>query len=164
MIYPHLKRIIGSWIQIRTLLAIYILLAVIAAFQSYYLPKKHSTDGKQTFTHYNNYIIFKQSCFHLLEGKDLYKEYPDEHWDFYKYSPVFALMFGVFAWLPDLAGLILWNLVNVLILFLGIYRLPLPANKKKVFILLILLIELMTSLQNGQSNGMIAGLIIFSFD
>jgi hypothetical protein len=158
-----LKKIISTWINIRTLIVFYILLAIIAAVQSYYLPVKVSEDGEKHYTHYNNYLIFKQSHYHLLEGKDLYKEYPDEHWDFYKYSPAFALFFGIFAWLPDLLGLCLWNLTNVLFLLFAIHYLPAPDAKKKIFMLITIIIELMTSLQNGQSNGLVAGLIILSF-
>lgn len=158
-----MKKIIASWFNFRTLIVIYVLLAVIAAVQSYYLPVKTSENGEIHYTHYNNYLIFKQSHFHLLEGKDLYKEYPEEHWDFYKYSPAFALFFGIFAWLPDLIGLCLWNLTNVLFLLFAIHYLPAPEYKKKVLILFTIAIELMTSLQNGQSNGLVAGLIILAF-
>lgn len=158
-----LKKIIKTWINIRALIVFYVLLAVIAAFQSYYLPVKVSQNGEKHFTHYNNYLIFKQSHFHLMEGKDLYSEYPEEHWDFYKYSPTFALFFGIFSWLPDLLGLCLWNLTNVLFLLFAIQYLPGPDAKKKILMLITIIIELMTSLQNGQSNGLVAGLIILSF-
>ena len=54
-------------------------------------PKTFEPNGI-TYTHYNNYIIFKQSYFHLIENKDLYTLYPNEHWDYYKYSPTFSLL------------------------------------------------------------------------
>jgi hypothetical protein len=48
-------------------------------------------------------------------------------------------------------------------LLCAIWYLPVAGQQKKILIVLSLLIELMTSLQNEQSNGLIAGLIIFSF-
>lgn len=152
-----------SWINIRTLVTICSLLAIVAAVQSYYLPAMTAAGSEHLYPRYNNYIIFKQSYFHLVEGDNLYQQYPEESWDLYKYSPTFALFFGILAWLPDLPGLILWNLINSLFLLCAIWYLPVAGQQKKMLIVLSLLIELMTSLQNEQSNGLIAGLIIFSF-
>jgi len=115
------------------------------------------------YTHYNNYLIFKQSFFHLIENYDLYKLYPNEHWDLYKYSPTFALLIAPIAVLPDAAGLLIWNLLNVLILFFAIWKLPVSSDKSRLFMLGFILIELITSIQNSQSNALIAGLIIFAF-
>lgn len=97
-----------SWINIRTLVTICSLLAIVAAVQSYYLPAMTAAGSEHLYPRYNNYIIFKQSYFHLVEGDNLYQQYPEESWDLYKYSPTFALFFGILAWLPDLPGLILW--------------------------------------------------------
>ena len=46
---------------------------------------------------------------------------------------------------------------------MAVYYLPRLNDLQKGLILLIVLIELMTSMQNEQSNGLIAGLIILSF-
>ncbi len=121
-------------------------------------------DGNIQYTHYNNYRIFIQSYYHLIENRDLYVLYPKEHWDFYKYSPTFALFMAPFAYLPDSLGLFLWNLLNVLVLFLAIWKLPFQSRKTHLFILAIILIELITSTQNSQSNALIAGLIVFAFN
>lgn len=115
------------------------------------------------YTHYNNYKIFKESYFHLIGNKDLYQLYPNEHFDYYKYSPTFSLLMAPLAYLPDLLGLFLWNLLNVLVLFLALWKLPLQNNRTRIFMLGIILIELITSIQNAQSNALIAGLIIFAF-
>jgi len=45
------------------------------------------------YSHYNNYIIFKQSFYHLIAQKDLYIHYPQEQYDLFKYPPTFALLF-----------------------------------------------------------------------
>jgi len=145
------------------ILGIYILLSVIAGTQSVLLGKMQENKGKHEFLKYNNYIIFKQSYPHLLQGKDLYKAYPENYEDLYKYSPTFALAFGAFAVLPDAIGLSLWNLLNAMILFFSFIYLPKVDMKKKIIMLMVIATELMTSLQNSQANGLVAGLIIFSF-
>ncbi len=140
---------------------IYILLAVFAGTQAYFLGPKTFGDG--IYTYYNNFVIFKQSFFHLVQHKDLYLLYPGEHWDYFKYSPSFAFLFAPLALMPSYLGLICWNLINAIGLFLVILYLPKVPDKSKKFILLFIVIELMTSLQNSQSNGLIAALIIGSF-
>lgn len=146
----------------RIILAVYILFSLAASVQSYLRSKKHINNSEVAYTKYNNYIIFKQSFYHLINDRDLYSVYPEEHWDLYKYTPSFSLAFGVFAVLPDLAGLICWNLLNALVLFFAIWYLPGISQPGKKWISLLVLVELMTSLQNEQSNGLIAGLIVFA--
>ncbi len=115
------------------------------------------------YTEYNNYMIFKYSFLHLINNNDLYKKYPHEHYDLYKYTPTFALAFGAFGILPDWLGLILWNLFNSLILILAIYYLPRLNIYQKGLILLIIANELFTSIQSSQTNALITGLLIFAF-
>lgn len=150
---PLDQRIIKAISKPVVLLVIFILLATIAGVQSYL----------QTAIHYNNYVIFRQSFFHLINGMDLYIYYPKESWDYYKYSPTFALFFGLFAIFPDVVGISLWNIVNVLVFLFAIYYLPLLNNTQKGLILIICLIEMLTSIQSQQSNGIMAGLIILAF-
>jgi hypothetical protein len=115
-----------------------------------------------TYTHYNNYIIFKRSYFHLVDGKDLYTIYPDEQWDLYKYSPTFALLMAPLAYMPDWLGLALWTLLNVLVLFAAVYKLPYSQRTNSI-LLWFVVIEMLTSLQNSQSNALLAGLMIAAF-
>jgi len=164
----------------RFLLAVYILVAVVSAIQllalgsaPFVMQKEIPGDimlqkslmvqfiGKQT-TNYNNYLIFKYSFYHLLHGTNLYGLYPDEHWDFFKYSPTFALLMAPLAWLPNYLGLPLWNVLNALVVFIGVRMLPF-SNRAKSFILLFVFLELLTSLQNAQSNGLLCGLIIMAY-
>ena len=147
----------------KTVMAIYTILATGISFQLYLLEKKHLGPGLPGYTQYNNYVIFKQAHFHLLAGKNMYALYLQECWDYYKYSPAFALLFGVFAYLPDLVGLIGWNLLNALILYFAIRKLPGTENRRRNAMLLFTAFELITSLQSAQSNGLMAGLIIFAF-
>lgn len=115
--------------------------------------------GGQSYTFYNNYIIFKESFFNLIADRDLYILYPDRQWDLYKYSPAFALFMGSMAYLPDVAGLAIWNSLNALVLFFAIRSLPL-SNRSRNLILLFIFVEMLGSLQNSQSNGLVAGAII----
>src|SRR5690606_20257253 len=94
-----------------TLLVLYIVIAVLVSIQLVSLGANQQFNSAHNtfYTSYNNYIIFKQSFFHLIEGKDMYIHYPAEYYDLYKYSPSFAVFMGLFAYLPDIAGLMLWN-------------------------------------------------------
>lgn len=140
------------------LLGLFVLLAVAAALGEYFKASNWS------HTSYNNYVIFKQSYFHLIEGKDLYILYADEQSDLFKYPPVFALFFGIFAYLPNWLGLSAWNLLNALVLFSAINAIKIFSPQQKAFALLFVAVELMTSMQSCQSNGLIAGLMIWAYN
>ncbi len=144
-----------------TWLIIYAIIAIIAGAQSYLLGLKE-VNGV-TFTHYNNFDIFRFSFDHLINGKDLYIPYPDDHYDLFKYSPAFALAFGLFKIFPVWLGLIFWNALNSVMLALGILKLPKLTNEQKNWALLLCLIETFTSIQSSQCNGLIAGLILLAF-
>ena len=146
----------------RIIIAIYILFALGASVQSLIGTKTYH-DGGIVYNRYNNYTIFEKSFEHLKNQQDLYVLYPEEHWDLYKYTPTFSVFFACFNILPDWLGLSLWNLLNALVLLFAIYYLPRLSLYQKGLILLIVLIELMTSMQNQQSNALIAGLIVLSF-
>ena len=138
----------------------YVAIAVIAAVQGLSAGPKVYIPGGRPYIDYNNFRIFKFSFYHLIQGKDIYQLFPDDHWDLYKYSPGFALCFGMLSWLPDPVGLLLWNLINSLCLFAGIRLLPGLDDKKKAWILFFCLLEMLLSIQNTQSNGLMAGLTI----
>ena len=141
----------------------YILISVIATAQDIFGGLKTYIPGGPAYLRYNNFRIFKLSFYHLLQGKDIYQLFPAEHWDLYKYSPAFALCFGILSWMPDSIGLLLWNLINSLCLFFGIRLLPNLSNERKSWILLFSLLEMLLSIQNTQSNGLMAGLIVLAF-
>ncbi|HXB92535.1 MAG TPA: glycosyltransferase family 87 protein [Puia sp.] len=141
----------------------YALITVIATAQGLFAGPKIYVPGGRAYIDYNNYIIFKYSFFHLLHGKDIYQLFPDDHWDLYKYSPGFALCFGLLAWMPNAIGLLLWNGINSFCLFAGIRLLPGLDDRRKTWILLFCLLEMLLSIQNTQSNGLMAGLIVLAF-
>jgi hypothetical protein len=150
-------------LRIRHIYILYLIIAFIASIQCYYGFIRPSGQYGRAYPNYNNYIIFKNSFFHLIQGKDLYVHYPDEQWDLYKYSPSFSLFFGLFAYLPDFIGLLLWNLLNTIPLFVGIGLLKGIGDRARIYVLLFCFIELMGSLQTAQSNGLTAALLILTF-
>lgn len=109
----------------------------------------------------NNYLIFRAASMHLLHGQDLYAAYPTLHFDFYKYSPTFALLFLPFALLPFALSMLLWNAINAAALWIGIGAV-LPARQATIARAIVFL-DMLGSLQNVQSNALVAGLIILTF-
>lgn len=117
---------------------------------------------QQSITHVDyNFAIFRQSFFHLVAGRDLYAAYPAEQVDLFKYSPTFALLFAPFALLPTLAGLALWNLVNVGALWYAVRRL-LPSHEANLA-LLLMFVEVVRTTQRAQSNALVAALMVLAF-
>jgi hypothetical protein len=150
-----------TWLKnLRVIFGVYAFLTVIFSLQKYSLGEIE--ENGRLVTRYNNYRIFKNSAAHLLQGKDLYAPYPDEQDDLYKYSPTFALFMLPFSFLPDAAGLVLWNLLNALTLFWAITRLPLNGAQQAAA-LWILFLELLISIQNCQSNALVAALMLWTF-
>jgi hypothetical protein len=147
----------------RFLLSVFVLSVVITNIQSILSGPNKFEDGEMRYCSYNNYVIFAKSSEHIREGKDLYVSYPDEYWDLYKYSPSFAVFFGFFAAFPDWLGLFLWNLLNTLVFFLAIISLPGLSEKQRLLTLALSFVEFFTSIQNEQSNALMAGLIILAF-
>lgn len=137
---------------------VYSLIAVAVSVQRYSLPL--SPEG---YTHYENYVIFKNAWHHLLQGANLYGPFPDEQWDLFKYSPAFAMAMAPFEYLPDYLGLPLWNLLNALVLLAAIFQLPLRDPRHRAAFAWFVLPELIISLQNSQSNGLTAGLLLWTF-
>lgn len=147
----------------RSLLFIVLAIAAFATLQSVFSHPKSFANQPQLYTTYNNYVIFKQSFFHLIEGKNLYRWHVDEHWDLFKYSPAFALVFGILSIMPTFVGLFFWNLINVAVLFFSVYFLPRIDLRTKGLMVAFMLVELLTATQNEQSNALIAGLLLFAF-
>lgn len=149
---------VKQWLQNpRVLLGILITIAVLISIQKFYLPI-----NPKGVTGYNNYLIFKHSFFNLINGEDIYQHFPSQYKDLFKYSPAFALLMFIWAPLPNLIGLMLWNIVNVLVLFLGIKKLPIKPKYGLLLFILFIVIELITSTQNSQCNALIAGMILLA--
>ena len=109
----------------------------------------------------NNFLIFRAASLHLLHDQDLYAAYPALHFDFYKYSPSFALLFLPFAVLPLAPSMLLWNALNAGALYAAI-GMVLPRRSATVARAIVFL-DMLGSLQNVQSNALVAALIILTF-
>lgn len=146
------------WKTPRFVQGAYVLAAVAVSVQ------KLTQGGREGgYTSYENYLIFRNAFSHLLQGLNPYAAFPAEQWDLFKYSPAFALFMAPFSVLPDWLGLPLWNLLNALALLTAILRLPLLTERQRIFMAWFVFIELITSMQNSQSNGLTAGLMLWAF-
>ncbi len=136
------------WRDYRTLLGLWLLLAVIAA-----LMKMHS---------HNNFLIFRGVFWHTWHHTSLFAEYPAEYWDTNHYGPLFSLVIAPFAVVPEWVGLILWCLVLTLFLYWAVRR-SLLTDYQQLFVLWFCAHELLTALYMQQFNIAIAAIILLSF-
>lgn len=117
---------------------------------------------QQGVTHHNNnFLIFRGAAMHLLHAQNLYAAYPAEHFDFYKYSPTFALLFLPFALPPFWLAMLLWNALNAGALYAAL-GLVLPRRAATIARAIVFL-DMLGSLQNVQSNSLVAALIVLAF-
>lgn len=159
----HIRKHIVPIITNKWLLTLaFVLACFFVTWQSIHLGPKDFWNG--TYTHYNNYVIFKYGYPHLVENLNLYLYYPKEYADLYKYSPSFALFMAPFYWLPDTVGLFLWTALNIFVPVYAIFTIPKLSNEFKGFLLLCMATEIILSVQNEQSNGLLAGLTILAFN
>lgn len=110
----------------------------------------------------NNYLIFKYTYFNASMGQNLYAQYPQYYFDSNHYGPIFCLIIAPFAILKGQLGVYLWQICNVIFLFIAIRQLPL-SNLKKNIICIICTQELIVSLKEFQTNGAIAALLILTW-
>ena len=109
----------------------------------------------------NNFRVFRSATINLLAGRDLYAAHPEQHFDFYKYSPTFALLFAPLAYLPFAVAFLCWTLLNALLLWYALERL-LPQRQATLAIGLLYL-EVLFAMQYGQSNALVAALMVLAF-
>ena len=109
----------------------------------------------------NNFSIFRAAARHLVDGADLYAAYPALHSDLFKYSPTFALLFLPLALLPFAFAMLCWNVLNAGLLWLAIGRVLRPRGATVARA--IVFMDMLGSLQNAQSNALVAALIILAF-
>ncbi len=147
-----IKRIIEINPRFKVIYLLYFAVVLLASLHKLYF----------TETPFNNFEIFRYSFYHLLQNNDPYLAYPEFYFDLFKYNPSFALLMAPFWYLPKSIGVIIWNLINALLPVFAIDRLKLET-KEKVFFSLFILIEMITSIQNAQSNGLMLGLMMLTF-
>jgi hypothetical protein len=79
------------------------------------------------------------------------------------YSPTFALLMAPLAYLPIWMELLLWSGLNGLTVYFAVKLLPFDDEKKRVWLVFIILLELITSMQNVQTSPMVGAFIILAF-
>ena len=132
----------------RTLVGLWLLLPVVAA-----LTKMEKC---------NNFLIFKYVFWHTWQQLPLYEPYPAEYGDTNHYGPFFSLVVAPFAVVPHWLGLLLWEVMLAVALYVAVRRLPL-AWGKQVFIYWFCAHELLTALFMSQFNIAIAAIIVGAF-
>ena len=127
---------------------------------AYLLTAGFVTWQSSHFGRVGNFITFRAGAQRLPLGENLYG--PINGKLDYLYSPTFAFLFAPFALPPFVVGLLLWNLVNAAVLLVAIERL-LPERRTVAIALALVYPAMLTSLQNTQSNALVAGLVVLAF-
>lgn len=140
------KPFLRDW---RTLLALWLLLAVVASVLKY-----ERSD--------NNFLIYKYVFWHVINELPLYIHYPAEYNDLNHYGPVFAYVIAPFAVVPRFVGLLLWNLVLALGLYVSVRRSTF-SDRQQLFVLWFCAHDLLTCLFMQQFNIAIAAIIVASY-
>ncbi|MEI9919721.1 MAG: glycosyltransferase family 87 protein [Bacteroidota bacterium] len=110
----------------------------------------------------NNYLIFKYTTIHSLNGENMYGFHPGEYIDKNHYGPLFALLFAPFALLPNWLGHLLWVTFLTASLYFVIRKLPLEEWQKNG-IMLICVNDLLTASFNVQFSIPVAAMVLYTF-
>lgn len=156
-----IKKTLHFFQQPRSIIFISCVISILVSIQLLVATKVDPKPGWPT--RYNNYEIFSHSFLHLIDRKDLYTTFPEEHYDYYKYSPSFPVFMLPFALLPDWLGLNLWNTLNVLVLIVAILKIPYFTPPIRAAICYLILPETIISIQNAQCNALLAGIALWTF-
>jgi hypothetical protein len=116
------------------------------------------------------YPIFSNAARNWIAGEDLYSiggpVNPDL--DAFRYSPIVACALTPFTQLNDRFGGVIWRLINAGVLLLGIawwcksaLPLVLTRGQKSLLCLLVLPVAI-GSLNNGQANALVIGLLLMA--
>jgi hypothetical protein len=109
--------------------------------------------------------VYSAAALRWQAGEDLYVPYLfTDHWDVFRYPPGFAACFVPLTYLPARVDELLWRSGAIAVFFSGLLfwarrGLKLNAGKTGGFLLLVLPLAL-PSLNNGQANILLAGLLL----
>jgi hypothetical protein len=101
-------------------------------------------------------------------GRDLYRNTWEWHQDQFRYSPLVAVLFVPFSYLPDSVGGVLWRLINAGVLLSGFgawlrWAAPRPTTAREQAVLFLLILPMsLSSLNNGQPNALVIGLLFWT--
>ncbi|WP_165871361.1 glycosyltransferase family 87 protein [Flaviaesturariibacter flavus] len=109
----------------------------------------------------NNYKIFRQVYFHLIQQQPLYTPYPAQYDDINHYGPLFAFVMAPFAMLPDVAGVLLWNIGNAAFLFYVLTRTAMRKHQQNLVIALTS-VEMANAMWSTQFNSAVVGMMVLT--
>lgn len=132
----------------RTLVGLWLLLPVVAALLK--------------LSKCNNFLIFKYVFWHAWGQLPLYEPYPAEYFDTNHYGPAFSMVIAPFAVVPQWLGLLLWEVMLAMSLYVAVRRLPMEW-RKQVFVYWFCAHELLTALFMSQFNIAIAAIIVGTY-
>ena len=138
------------WRDYRVLAGLWLLLAVIGAI------------AKMKPERCNNFLIFKGTFWHALDGTSLYAAYPQEYFDVNHYGPLFSLVIAPFAVVPHFIGLLTWLIALTASLYFAV-RWSQFTKRQQLFILWFCAHELLTALYMQQFNIAIAAIIVLAY-
>ncbi len=146
------------WQSPRTWWVLWMLIAVAGA-----CSKLFSYGNPESFRHHcNNFLIFRGTFWHALEGISLYAPYPLEHADTNHYGPLFSVFVAPFALPPAFIGLILWVVFLTWWLYMAVRRSTFSLSQQ-CFIIFFCAHELLTAVFMMQFNIAIAAIILLSY-
>jgi len=111
---------------------------------------------------YNNYKIFRQVFYHLIEKLPIYSAYPNEYHDVNHYGPLFGILVAPFSVFPDIVGVTLWNLFNALFLYYAIVK-SIKSPERIKLVLFLCTIEMANAMWSCQFNSSVAAMILLSY-
>ena len=111
---------------------------------------------------FNNYLIYKYTFWHALEGKSLFESHGD-HYDVNHYGPIYSLIMAPFAVIPSIwVGVALWHLTLALFLWWTIRKSTLTVEQQVVVIWLTAH-EMLNALGMSQFNVATAAMILLTY-
>lgn len=140
------------WRNPKTIAVLWLLFALVAAL----------TKGGLSGDKLNNYLIFRQVYYHLVEMKSLYAVYPEEYGDVNHYGPAFSLIIAPFALLPKFAGLLMWLVVLGGFLYITLLKMPL-RHAAVMGVMWIVSEEVLAAMQMAQFNIAIAAIVVGAY-
>ena len=110
----------------------------------------------------NNFLIFRQGFWHVVDQLPLYIHYPQQYFDLFLYGPTFSMVIAPFAIPPIWLGMLLWLVALTLMLYLSIRHNQFTVYQQ-VFIYWFCAHELLNGVQMQQFNIAIAAIILLSY-
>ena len=159
---PFLQKARSYCSNPRLMLALWLLIGIVSA-----VTKLQSN---------NNFLIFRASFLHTIEGRTIYGLFPDEYSDQNLYGPAFSLLIAPFAMVPVWLGHVMWTTALAACLFFAVKvfcsTVPTPSASTAArwtgsgvlaFIIWFCAHELLTALFMQQFNVAIAAIILLSY-